>query len=302
MATRTAPTEKLTISPFLKWAGGKRRLIPKVKEILPHHRRYHELFLGGGAIFFGLLPQRARISDFNWDIANCYTQIRDNMGELETLLENHADNIVADQSGAYFYAVRDWDRHPEYFETLSAVERAARYIFINKCGFNGMMGMNSKGQLSITWNKGRYNQWKKVPDASERPNFNYENMYRISEFLQANKTEIVNGNGIDLMTTVQKDDLVFLDPPYMPLTKTAKFTEYTAEGFSFADQIRLVDSMVAADARGAKIIYTNADRQFLRDLFSQYPRFKVDTIVMNRLSSGSVKGRGKVNEILVTNF
>jgi site-specific DNA-adenine methylase len=88
----------------------------------------------------------------------------------------------------------------------------------------------------------------------------------------------------------------------MPLTKTAKITEYTAEGFSFSDQLRLIDTMVAADARGAKIIYTNADRQFLRDLFSTYPQFKVETIVMARLSSGSVKGRGKVNEILVTNF
>jgi len=216
-----------TPKPFVKWAGGKRQLIPTLNENLPKSfGTYFEPFLGGGALLFHMLTERngqkCSISDLNSDLVLAYTTIRDRVDSLITSLKNHEKNYQKD-SQSYYYSVRE--NNPR-----SQIEKTSRLLFLNRTCFNGLYRVNSKGKFNVPL--GKYTN----------PNIvNEENLRSVSNILQASRVSIECRDFEAVLRTAKKGDLVYFDPPYQPVSETAKFTSYTSKNFSYDDLNRLVD-------------------------------------------------------------
>ena len=194
--------------PIVKWVGGKRQLMFELLKNMPkNYNRYFEPFIGGGALFFELLPENAYISDMNEELINLYTIVRDNVYELIEDLSRH------EVSKEYFLKIRNIDRTEKYAE-LSDIERASRFIYLNRTCFNGMYRVNSKGEFNVPF--GHY----------KNPRIIDENNLLNSSVLLKN-TEIRHADFSEILKKVKKGDFVYLDPPYVPLSETSSFTSYT---------------------------------------------------------------------------
>ncbi|MDQ1340976.1 MAG: hypothetical protein QG567_2134, partial [Campylobacterota bacterium] len=206
--------------PFIKWAGGKRQLIKKIKENMPKsYNSYFEPFIGGGALYFELKPQRAFINDYNSELTNLYSVVKHKPRELIEDLKLHKN------TAEYYYKLRRLDREPNYKE-LPEHKRASRFIYLNKTGFNGLYRVNKAGENNVPF--GRY----KNPDI-----VNQENILKCSLLL--NNTTITTGDFTLIKEHIKKGDFIYLDPPYVPISTTASFTAYTKAGFTQEDQLRL---------------------------------------------------------------
>ena len=211
------------LQPFTKWTGGKRKLLSKLKELLPaDYNNYYEPFIGGGALFFELAPKNATINDFNEELINCYIQIKNNPKELIEVLRKHKER----NSKEYYLEIRGLDRL-DTFSNLSGIERAARIMYMLRVNFNGLYRVNSKNQFNVPY--GNYSNPKIVDE---------ELINSISDYLNLNEIKIISGDFEDSLNTVKEGDFVYFDPPYIPLTETSSFTSYTHEGFSYEDQGR----------------------------------------------------------------
>lgn len=266
--------------PFLKWAGGKSKLLPQLTRRMPRtYKRYWEPFIGGGAFYFHLAPNVAAISDSNEELIETYRTVRDDLAGVIGELSNH--HYESD----YYYSVRDWDRR-EDFKTLSSVVRAARFIFLNKTCFNGLHRVNSKGHFNVPF--GRYKD-PTILDAS--------NLRACSRVLQG--AEISVGDYSSIVDGIERGDFVYLDPPYAPLSSTASFTGYTAQGFGQAEQSALVEFCHRIDRKGALFMLSNSSTPETREL---YRDFALDTIDAARAINSDATQRGLVQEILVRNY
>ena len=205
--------------PFVKWAGGKRQLIPILNENLPKTMgTYFEPFLGGGALLFHILKERngqkCGISDLNSDLVLAYTTIRDKPELLIESLKNHTKHYQKD-SKSYYYSIRE--NNPK-----SAVEKTSRLIFLNRTCFNGLYRVNSKGKFNVPL--GRYTN----------PNIvNEENIHSVSQTLQSRKISIKCRDFEAVLDDAKKGDLVYFDPPYQPVSSSANFTSYTNKSLHF---------------------------------------------------------------------
>jgi len=283
----SAPADGQPARPFLKWAGGKARLIEQYKPFLPKEfDGYHEPFLGGGALFFYLAPRlkaegkKAFLSDLNPELVNVYTCVRDRVQALITRLAEHEQA----HSEAHYYSVR------ATLETDS-VARAARFIYLNKTCFNGLYRENSKGLFNVPI--GRYKKPRicapelllpacaalQIADISERP---------FSDVMERIKDKKDGGK-----------DFVYFDPPYYPLSETSKFTAYSRYRFAEDKQTELRDLIATLAAKGTYTLASNSDCPFIRDLYGDSARFDIKTITAARSINSKATKRGKITEVLV---
>ncbi|MGI8500190.1 MAG: DNA adenine methylase, partial [Hassallia sp.] len=259
--------------PFLKWAGGKSKLIQQYLTYLPSkntYKNYYEPFLGGGAVFFHLQPSNAILTDINAELITTYRCVRDNVEELIFLLKEHESKHSKD----YYYSVR---ANPG----KSDLENAARLIYLNKTCFNGLYRVNSQNKFNVPL--GKYKNPNICPEdlliaASEA-------LYQ-AEIKQANFTEILNH-------ATNSDDFVYFDPPYYPISKTSYFTSYTNYSFEENQQIQLRDIFVKLSERDVMVMLSNSDCEFIRNLYSN---FNIYTISATRAINSNAKKRGKINE------
>lgn len=261
------------VKPFLKWAGGKRWLLPRLSEILPEkYNNYIEPFLGSGAVYFSLRPATAILGDINKELIETYEAIRINWRSVVRILGKHNMN----HSKTYYYKVR---------ETIpdSLVGRAARFIYLNRTCWNGIYRVNLKGKFN-------------VPIGTKSSVFlSTDNFKEISELL--NMTILKCSDFEETINKANKDDFVFIDPPYTVKHNKNNFIKYNENLFSWDDQIRLRDAVVNATHRGAKVVVMNAHHDSIKDL---YRVFKTPyTFSRANVLAGDSRYRGIYDELAI---
>lgn len=281
---KTMKTDLVALQPFTKWTGGKRQLLPTLREFMPvKYNNYIEPFIGGGALFFDLAPKRAIVNDYNIELINCYQQIKKHPNELIELLTEHQKY----NSKEYYLALRSADRDGRIMD-MTDVERAARIMYMLRVDFNGLYRVNAKNQFNVPY--GRYKN-PKIVDANL--------IVSISEYLNKNDIQILSGDFEKAVETVQAGDFVYFDPPYIPLSETSAFTSYTHTGFSFDDQIRLRGCFKELDKRGAFVMLSNSSSPLVEELYRNFNIYKIGVTRTNGAKSSS---RGKILEVIVTNY
>lgn len=271
--------------PFVKWAGGKTGLLPQIAPLLPQvFKTYHEPFIGSGALFFYLQPQKAVISDTLKDLTIAYSTVRDSPSKLVSRLNGYA----AQNSAEFYYAVRH-ERNilAALGEERDPVEVAVELIYLNKAGFNGVYRLNSKGEFNTPYGKGT---------ASKPSPRDLASIFEASKVLQG--ATIRSGDFTEVVSDAISGDFVYFDPPYYPV-KPDSFIGYGAMKFSELDHIRLLDCMKDLGDRGVQVMLSNSDTPFTRDLFKV---FTIHTVFAVRSVNSKGCDRGKVSEILVTNY
>ena len=273
--------------PFVKWAGGKRQLLPELEKNFPKQfGTYFEPFLGGGAVFFDLLAKRPNlkcdVSDLNSDLVLAYITIRDKLGRLIESLEIHSKNYHKDSTG-YYYEVRKQ-------EPKNQIEKVSRLLFLNKTCFNGLYRVNSKGKFNVPL--GRYTN----------PNIvNRENLTAVSKFLQSEKIKISCRDFESILNDAKKGDFVYFDPPYQPVSDTANFTSYTHRDFTEDDLKRLDDLANQLNSKGCYVLLSNSNTKIVKKMFSS-KKWKVKEIAVNRAINSNSQKRTGHKEVLIKNY
>lgn len=272
--------------PFVKWVGGKRQLLKQFKEMGlyppddfdPIKSIFYEPFVGGGAVFFDLLPKNAVLSDMNKELVVTYNVIKNDVETLIKSLKKHKHNKE------YFLKIRA--KNPE---KLSEVDVASRFIYLNRTAFNGMYRVNSKGEFNVPF--GKY----------ENPMIcDEENLLKVSKVLQ--NVEIKHQDYKAVLKKAKKGDFVYFDPPYYPISKTASFTTYTKDAFLDKEQIELRDTFVELHKRGCFAMLSNSDAPFINKIYSRIKGVKISKVDAGRAINSKASGRGKIKEVLVTNY
>jgi len=277
-------SEASSLKPILKWAGGKRQVLPAIRPLLPTEcKRYFEPFLGGGAVLFDLAPNSAVVSDINTELINMYQVIRDQPKALISKLsklENTSDT---------YYAIREWDRKPKAFEAKSPVARAARTIYLNRTGYNGLYRVNSKNQHNVPF--GKYKN-PRICDS--------ELIFSISKYFNENNIKILNEDFAKSISRARQGDFIYVDPPYAPLDEAAStFTSYTANGFTLENLRKLRDALDQASSLGATWLMSNVQSEATSNIFPT-KKYRITTVQVTRPINSKISGRGAVTEILVS--
>ena len=265
------------MKPFLKWPGGKRWLISRYSQIFPQeYNAYFEPFLGGGSAFFHLTPQQATIADINKDLINTYRMMTRHPEQLRDLLEAHQRN----HNSAHYYQVRN--NIP-----VKPLERAAKFIYLNRTCFTGMYRVNQLGQFN-------------VPIGSKEPFIeDIDLFHEYAKTLQ--NTTIRTLDFVETICMATEGDLVFADPPYTIAHNQNSFIKYNEKLFSWKDQKRLLRALTRARNRGATIIATNAYYPELQRLYIEKGFFTCPLVRYCSIS-GLSEGRGNQEELLVTSY
>lgn len=263
------------VKPLLKWAGGKLSLLQKLAPFFPKQcTRYVEPFLGGGALLFSLNPSIPKIAnDLNGELLNLYSTARDKTAELCTYLDDYA----AQYSESFYY-------HLRRTVPIDPVQAAARTIFLNKTGFNGLFRLNNSGIFNVPF--GKRPVCPRLYDAG--------NIQRAAQLLQG--INLCQGDFELVFQSVGAGDFVYCDPPYEPLCRTSSFRNYTAQGFSQDDQKRLAACARLAASRGAYVLISNSTAPFILDLYKDY---KIERILSRRAINASGAGRGEIEEAVI---
>jgi DNA adenine methylase Dam len=243
-------------------------------------------------MFFSLNPNiRKHVGDFNSELISVYEALRDKSEEVIDELSK-MNNTKED-----FIFIRSWDRSPD-FNLVSSTKRAARFIYLNKHGFNGLYRVNSLGQYNVPYGSNRGSGLVDI-----------ENLRRVSEFLASKDdkgrplVELFSGDYLAVTKNVIEGpgSLVYFDPPYHPTSKTSNFVDYNENGFTEQDQRRLRDEAVRLSAMGVRVMISNSDTEFIRDTYSS-PEFFVNTLEVRRVIAARSKDRKETTEVLITNF
>lgn len=279
--------------PFIKWVGGKTQLLSEIERFLPKDFKditYIEPFVGGGATLFFILNthpeiKRVVISDINKDLIDTYKIVRDKPIELINYLQNIANEYLPlseEDRKKYFLLKR------ELYNTkkLGELENSALFIFLNKTCFNGLYRVNSKGLFNSSF--GDY----KNPKICDR-----KTIIEDSKLLQ--KVEILNIDFEETIKYVGDNTFFYLDPPYKPISKTAKFTSYTKEAFNDEEQLRLRDFCINLGLLGYKFLLSNSDNKLFYDIYS---KFIINKVYASRNISSDPDKRKGVTELLITNL
>ena len=273
--------------PFVKWAGGKRQLLPVITSYIPKKfERYFEPFLGGGAVFFHLLSHEKQakwfISDLNSDLILSYVTVRDRVKHLISELEFHSVNYFKNPN-KYYYKVRE--SNPK-----GQIEKVSRLLFLNKTCFNGLYRVNSKGKFNVPL--GKY----------VNPNIvNGENLLAVSEILQSKDISIKCQDFETAIENASAGDFVYLDPPYQPISATANFTSYTDGEFDYSDQKRLYAKFKALDKKGVKVLLSNSRSKEILRLFKEFSDGIIE-INANRFINSVSERRTGHSELLIKNY
>ena len=260
--------------PFLKWAGGKTQLLAHLLARFPReYGRYHEPFLGGGAVFFALQPQRAVLSDVNSDLIATYRALQSKALYVMRALRR----LPVSEEDYYQVRARDGSR-------MSAIQCAARVIYLNRTCYNGLYRVNQRGHFNVPF--GRYTN----PTICNR-----NNLEAVSAALKG--VQIRHQSALHMGRQVRRGDLVYFDPPYHPVSSTASFAAYTRAGFGPAEQIRLAALFRRLAARGVHVVLSNSDTPFIRQL---YQGCRIERVLARRSINSCATGRGRIGEVIIT--
>ena len=296
--------------PFLKWAGGKRQLLPQIRQFYPKaFENYIEPFVGSGAVFFDLYSKgtldgrRTVLTDNNADLVGCYLAVRDSTTQVIRHLSRLASAYKADPH-EHYYTVRDKRFNPARRRISNgsgpdsqrySASLAAMLIYLNRTDFNGLFRLNSQGGFNVPI--GRYKN-PLICDA--------DNLKAVAVALGANVT-LARDNFESVLTHTRRGDFVYFDPPYAPLTRTALFTSYTAAGFSLEDQARLQQVVIELAARGCWVLLSNSTAPDITRLYKGDPHavaagLRTHKVPARRAINSDAAKRGKVLEYLITNI
>ena len=273
-----------SIAPFVKWAGGKRQLIPQIKERMPEkYNNYYEPFVGGGAVTFELLPTNALINDINKALINAYKKICD---EPEAFLKavNKLDAEMWEDGKEYYYSLRE-QYNDKLMRSEYDVELAALLVVINKHCFNGLYRVNGKGLFNVPYNNSR------------RASVDEDTIMHISKYLQG--VTILDGDFEIACTNAKKADFVFLDSPYAPLNSTS-FESYTKEGFDIESHKRLANLYDELTARGCYCMLTNHNTDLINELYGN-KGYKIDVVSVKRMINSDASNRVG-EEVIIYNY
>jgi len=271
--------------PFIKWVGGKRGLLEQLLPLFPKKfENYHEPFLGGGAVFFELYSQgllknkKIFLSDINSELINTYNIVKNNPNELISNLEEFKKK----HSKEFYYKTREIDRKEE-FKNLTDIERATRFIYLNKTCFNGLYRVNKKGYFNTPI--GSY----KNPNIADR-----DTILSASEALQ--NAIISNDPFSNVINNTSENDLVYFDPPYYPLNVTSSFTAYDSNCFLEDEQFELFEVFDKLADKKVNVLHSNSDTIFIKELYQKYD---INIVNANRFINSKSSGRGKISEVLI---
>jgi DNA adenine methylase len=277
---KTASPQRSGIRPFLKWVGGKTQLLDDLLASAPkEYGTYHEPFVGGGALFFALAPKNAVLSDVNSELISAYTVVRDEPEALIDALQKH----VYDKD--HYYSVREWDRGADYAER-NGVEKAARLIYLNKTCFNGLYRVNAQGHFNVP-----------IGDYKNPTICDSETIRSCSSVLAS--AEIQCAPFSKVLERVHVDDLVYFDPPYVPVSDTASFTKYARDDFGLDQQKDLTAVCRELDRRGVKFMLSNSRTDTVEKLYQGFHQRIVQAL---RAVNSKASKRGAVEELLITNY
>lgn len=270
--------------PFVKWAGGKRSIIHELIQLSPKiFDTYYEPFVGGGALLFELSPRKAIINDYNKELMNVYSCIKDE--EKLVLMCNELNKHETNHSETYYYKIRDLDKDKKKFNKISDYKRAARTIYLNKACFNGLYRVNSNNEFNVPSGK------------RSKVNTHSENLGIIHCFLNMNDIQLLSTDFVDAVKTAKQGDFIYFDPPYDSDTST--FNSYTENGFGKEDQIRLAELFKELDLRGCYVMLSNYNTSLIRELYQGYHFHYVEA---QRNIGANAKDRGIVEEVIITNY
>ena len=271
--------------PFVKWAGGKRQIIDKLKQYIPDEfNTYYEPFVGGGALLFELSPKNAVINDSNKELINVYSVLcnEEKFKKMCSVLNSYEAN----HSEEFFYELRNKDRNKKTFNRLSDYTRAARTIYLNKACFNGLYRVNSKDEFNVPFGK-----------KTKVNTYDGSNLITVSNYLTMNNVKIQCVDFEESVKTAKKGDFVYFDPPYD--SDTATFNSYTEEGFGKDEQRRLATVFKDLDERGVYVMLSNHNTILVKELYKDYHIYVIEA---KRNINSNGKKRGKVEEVIITNF
>lgn len=278
--------EESKLKPFVKWAGGKSQLMNEIMNRIPKEfNRYFEPFVGGGAVFMNMKPSKAVIADYNQELVYAYESFKN---------KNYYDLMVTEilfheknHSEEYYYSVREMDRKDNY-QDLAPYLKAARLIYLNKACFNGIYRVNSKGYFNVPWNK------------KEKVNaYNKKLFESIRDYLSSDDIVIVQGDFQKVVEKALKDDFVYFDPPYDTFDEQENFTAYTKNDFGKDEQLRLANVFKELDKRGVKVMLSNHNTKYINEI---YQGFRIEVVEARRIINSKASGRGKVEEVIITNY
>lgn len=274
---------KENVGPILKWVGGKRQIINEINKYVPEEFKvYYEPFLGGAAVLLNLKPRSAIVNDVNSELINLYMVVKEKVDELIENLKKHKNEPD------YFYDIRSLDREPENFQKLSDIERASRMLYLNKTCYNGLFRVNQQGQFNTPF--GRY----------KNPNIVNEDVLRnVSKYFNTSNIQFLNKDYAKSLKGISKDDFVYFDPPYDPLSDSSYFTGYDKGGFNREEQIRLKLVCDELNNQGVRFLLSNSSTEFIHDLYKDY---KIEIVRAKRAINSKSDKRGSVDEVLVRNY
>ena len=271
--------------PFVKWAGGKRQVMAEIKKYLPeNYNTYYEPFVGGGAVFFELAPKKAVLNDYNKELMNVFECIKDE-AKFEKMC-NELNHHEANHSEEYYYEIRDKDRDKSKFNKLADYKRAARTIYLNKACFNGLYRVNSKNEFNVPFGK-----------KNKVNTYEGQNLGIVHCILNFNDIELMSCDFEETVKKAKKGDFIYLDPPYDSDTTT--FNDYTENGFGKEEQKRLSEVFKDLDKRGCYVMLSNHNTKLINELYKDYNKH---VIKAQRNINANGKKRGKIEEVIITNY
>lgn len=278
----------MTVKPIMKWVGGKRELLPELRKNIPSSfdketNTYYEPFIGGGALLFDILPHHGVINDSNEELINLYKVVK-----------NDVDSLIREISSYpydkdFYYSIRELDRREGFPDFLSDIKRAARTLYLNKTCFNGLYRVNKKGQFNTPF--GKYSN----PTICKE-----DDLKDVSSYFNDNDISIMSGDFAQCAKDAQEGDFVYLDPPYVPLSKTSSFTSYTKEGFEDCDQKRIKSIIDDLSNNGVYVLMSNSSSPDVFDLYSS--DYSVETVKVARKVNSKAHKRNKIDEFLIKNY
>jgi len=271
--------------PFVKWAGGKRQIIDKLKKYIPDEfNTYYEPFVGGGALLFELSPKKAVINDSNKELMNVYEVLCDEnkFNKMCKLLNSYETS----HSEEFYYEIRNKDRNKTTFNRLSDYTRAARTIYLNKACFNGLYRVNSKNEFNVPFGK-----------KAKVNTYEGSNLITVSNYLTMNDIKLLSTDFEEAVSSAEKGDFVYFDPPYDSDTST--FNSYTENGFDKEEQKRLAEVFKKLDEIGVYVMLSNHNTSLINELYKDY---NIHIIEAKRNINANGKKRGKVEEVIITNY
>lgn len=271
------------MKPIVKWVGGKREMCPKIRELLPPtYKMYYEPFLGGAAVLLDLKPDRAIVNDINPELINMYHQVKERVEEvIDYLMVLDDEHETAPDPKAFYYRIRE-----DFNCSLGCgtPTQAARFIYLNKHCFNGLYRVNSKGQFNVPFN-----------DKLTGRSFDADHLREVSK--QIKNITFLCTDFEAAVCDALPGDFVFIDSPYAPLTPTS-FVDYTKEGFSYEDHVRLANVFKELSDYGVYCMLTNHDTELIRDLYKGFNFTEVD--VRRSINRNGDNRKGK--EVIITNY